>query len=310
MGALQNVFSPNLSWRTMISSFFSAFDQFRTMTPIDVVDILVVAYIIYRVMKLLKDTSAARLAKGILILVLIMLFASFLRLTMISWLLRNALSVGVFAVVVIFQPELRRLLEQIGKGNLSRMLIPDTDPSVVESMIVATVSACADMSRTKTGALIVFERKERLGEIIATGTRVDAAPSAELIKNIFFKNSPLHDGAMIVRAGRVCAAGCVLPLSNNLDLGKDMGTRHRACLGIAENSDAIAIVVSEETGIISMAKNGVLIRHFDRQTLYTRLIDEMIPKEPVVEKSTADTWKDRAKSLMKWVSQKGEDEQQ
>ena len=118
MGALQNVFSPNLSWRTMISSFFSAFDQFRTMTPIDVVDILVVAYIIYRVMKLLKDTSAARLAKGILILVLIMLFASFLHLTMISWLLRNALSVGVFAVVVIFQPELRRLLEQIGKGNL------------------------------------------------------------------------------------------------------------------------------------------------------------------------------------------------
>ena len=175
MGALQNVFSPNLSWRTMISSFFSAFDQFRTMTPIDVVDILVVAYIIYRVMKLLKDTSAARLAKGILILVLIMLFASFLHLTMISWLLRNALSVGVFAVVVIFQPELRRLLEQIGKGNLSRMLIPDTDPDVVESMIVATVSACADMSRTKTGALIVFERKERLGEIIATGTRVDAA---------------------------------------------------------------------------------------------------------------------------------------
>ena len=217
MGALQNVFSPNLSWRTMISSFFSAFDQFRTMTPIDVVDILVVAYIIYRVMKLLKDTSAARLAKGILVLVLIMLFASFLHLTMISWLLRNALSVGVFAVVVIFQPELRRLLEQLGKGNLSRMLIPDTDPNVVESMIVATVSACADMSRTKTGALIVFERKERLGEIIATGTRVDAAPSAELIKNIFFKNSPLHDGAMIVRAGRVCAAGCVLPLSGNQD---------------------------------------------------------------------------------------------
>ena len=220
----------------MISSFFSAFDQFRTMTPIDVVDILVVAYIIYRVMKLLKDTSAARLAKGILILVLIMLFASFLHLTMISWLLRNALSVGVFAVVVIFQPELRRLLEQIGKGNLSRMLIPDTDPDVVESMIVATVSACADMSRTKTGALIVFERKERLGEIIATGTRVDAAPSAELIKNIFFKNSPLHDGAMIVRAGRVCAAGCVLPLSGNQGLSRDLGTRHRAAVGMSETA--------------------------------------------------------------------------
>jgi len=274
MGALQNVFSPNLSWRTMISSFFSAFDQFRTMTPIDVVDILVVAYIIYRVMKLLKDTSAARLAKGILVLVLIMLFASFLHLTMISWLLRNALSVGVFAVVVIFQPELRRLLEQLGKGNLSRMLIPDTDPNVVESMIVATVSACADMSRTKTGALIVFERKERLGEIIATGTRVDAAPSAELIKNIFFKNSPLHDGAMIVRAGRVCAAGCVLPLSGNQGLSRD-----RAAVGMSETADSVLVVVSEETGAISVAIGGMLKRHLSPEILQKMLESELLGDE-------------------------------
>ena len=250
----------------MISSFFSAFDQFRTMTPIDVVDILVVAYIIYRVMKLLKDTSAARLA-------------SFLRLTMISWLLRNALSVGVFAVVVIFQPELRRLLEQIGKGNLSRMLIPDTDPNVVESMIVATVSACADMSRTKTGALIVFERKERLGEIIATGTRVDAAPSAELIKNIFFKNSPLHDGAMIVRAGRVCAAGCVLPLSGNQGLSRDLGTRHRAAVGMSETADSVLVVVSEETGAISVAIGGMLKRHLSPEILQKMLESELLGDE-------------------------------
>ncbi|WP_418974303.1 diadenylate cyclase CdaA [Agathobaculum butyriciproducens] len=249
------------------------------MTPIDVVDILVVAYIIYRVMKLLKDTSAARLAKGILILVLIMLFASFLRLTMISWLLRNALSVGVFAVVVIFQPELRRLLEQIGKGNLSRMLIPDTDPNVVESMIVATVSACADMSRTKTGALIVFERKERLGEIIATGTRVDAAPSAELIKNIFFKNSPLHDGAMIVRAGRVCAAGCVLPLSGNQGLSRDLGTRHRAAVGMSETADSVLVVVSEETGAISVAIGGMLKRHLSPEILQKMLESELLGDE-------------------------------
>ena len=249
------------------------------MTPIDVVDILVVAYIIYRVMKLLKDTSAARLAKGILVLVLIMLFASFLRLTMISWLLRNALSVGVFAVVVIFQPELRRLLEQIGKGNLSRMLIPDTDPNVVESMIVATVSACADMSRTKTGALIVFERKERLGEIIATGTRVDAAPSAELIKNIFFKNSPLHDGAMIVRAGRVCAAGCVLPLSGNQGLSRDLGTRHRAAVGMSETADSVLVVVSEETGAISVAIGGMLKRHLSPEILQKMLESELLGDE-------------------------------
>jgi len=243
------------------------------------VDILVVAYIIYRVMKLLKDTSAARLAKGILILVLIMLFASFLHLTMISWLLRNALSVGVFAVVVIFQPELRRLLEQIGKGNLSRMLIPDTDPDVVESMIVATVSACADMSRTKTGALIVFERKERLGEIIATGTRVDAAPSAELIKNIFFKNSPLHDGAMIVRAGRVCAAGCVLPLSGNQGLSRDLGTRHRAAVGMSETADSVLVVVSEETGAISVAIGGMLKRHLSPEILQKMLESELLGDE-------------------------------
>lgn len=249
------------------------------MTPIDVVDILVVAYIIYRVMKLLKDTSAARLAKGILILVLIMLFASFLHLTMISWLLRNALSVGVFAVVVIFQPELRRLLEQIGKGNLSRMLIPDTDPNVVESMIVATVSACTDMSRTKTGALIVFERKERLGEIIATGTRVDAAPSAELIKNIFFKNSPLHDGAMIVRAGRVCAAGCVLPLSGNQGLSRDLGTRHRAAVGMSETADSVLVVVSEETGAISVAIGGMLKRHLSPEILQKMLESELLGDE-------------------------------
>ena len=249
------------------------------MTPIDVVDILVVAYIIYRVMKLLKDTSAARLAKGILILVLIMLFASFLHLTMISWLLRNALSVGVFAVVVIFQPELRRLLEQIGKGNLSRMLIPDTDPNVVESMIVATVSACADMSKTKTGALIVFERKERLGEIIATGTRVDAAPSAELIKNIFFKNSPLHDGAMIVRAGRVCAAGCVLPLSGNQGLSRDLGTRHRAAVGMSETADSVLVVVSEETGAISVAIGGMLKRHLSPEILQKMLESELLGDE-------------------------------
>ena len=205
--------------------------------------------------------------------------ASFLHLTMISWLLRNALSVGVFAVVVIFQPELRRLLEQIGKGNLSRMLIPDTDPDVVESMIVATVSACADMSRTKTGALIVFERKERLGEIIATGTRVDAAPSAELIKNIFFKNSPLHDGAMIVRAGRVCAAGCVLPLSGNQGLSRDLGTRHRAGIGMSEHSDAVIVIVSEETGGISIAVDGMLKRHLSPEILQKMLESELLGDE-------------------------------
>ena len=265
-----------MNWRTVLDSFFSAFNQFRTISFIDIIDILIVAYIIYRIMKLLKDTSAERLIKGIIILVGIMLLASMLHLTMISWLLQQALNVGLFAIVVVFQPELRRLLEQIGKGNFSRLIVPADAPDEVESMITATVSACADMSRTKTGALIVFERRERLGEIISTGTMVDAAPSAELIKNIFFKNSPLHDGAMIVRAGRVCAAGCVLPLSGNQSLSRDLGTRHRAAVGMSESADSVLVVVSEETGSISVAIGGMLKRHLAPQTLQKLLTNELI----------------------------------
>ena len=248
----------------------------------DIVDILIVAYLIYNVIMLIRKTNSYRLAQGVLlILILIALWLSgVLKLTMFNRILQKTVELGLIALVIIFQPELRRLLEQIGKGNLSRMLIPDTDPDVVESMIVATVSACADMSRTKTGALIVFERKERLGEIIATGTRVDAAPSAELIKNIFFKNSPLHDGAMIVRAGRVCAAGCVLPLSGNQGLSRDLGTRHRAGIGMSENSDAVVVIVSEETGTISVAIGGLLKRHLMPETLEKLLINELVPQEP------------------------------
>lgn len=297
MSTFQTLFSQDigrLNWRTVLDSFFSAFNQFRTISFIDIIDILIVAYIIYRVMKLLKDTSAERLIKGIIILVGIMLLASMLRLTMISWLLQQALNVGLFAIVVVFQPELRRLLEQIGKGNFSRLIVPADAPDEVESMITATVSACADMSRTKTGALIVFERRERLGEIISTGTMVDAAPSAELIKNIFFKNSPLHDGAMIVRAGRVCAAGCVLPLSGNQSLSRDLGTRHRAAVGMSESADSVLVVVSEETGSISVAIGGMLKRHLSPDMLRKLLENELLDSEKQEKSRLAairDMWK-------------------
>ena len=289
MSTFHTLFSQDigrLNWRTVLDSFFSAFNQFRTISFIDILDILIVAYIIYRVMKLLKDTSAERLIKGIIILVGIMLLASMLHLTMISWLLQQALNVGLFAIVVVFQPELRRLLEQIGKGNFSRLIVPADAPDEVESMITATVSACADMSRTKTGALIVFERRERLGEIISTGTMVDAAPSAELIKNIFFKNSPLHDGAMIVRAGRVCAAGCVLPLSGNQSLSRD--------LGMSESADSVLVVVSEETGSISVAIGGMLKRHLSPDMLRKLLENELLDSEKQEKSRLAairDMWK-------------------
>lgn len=297
MSTFQTLFSQDigrLNWRTVLDSFFSAFNQFRTISFIDILDILIVAYIIYRIMKLLKDTSAERLIKGIIILVGIMLLASMLHLTMISWLLQQALNVGLFAIVVVFQPELRRLLEQIGKGNFSRLIVPADAPDEVESMITATVSACADMSRTKTGALIVFERRERLGEIISTGTMVDAAPSAELIKNIFFKNSPLHDGAMIVRAGRVCAAGCVLPLSGNQSLSRDLGTRHRAAVGMSESADSVLVVVSEETGSISVAIGGMLKRHLSPDMLRKLLENELLDSEKQEKSRLAairDMWK-------------------
>ena len=297
MSTFHTLFSQDigrLNWRTVLDSFFSAFNQFRTISFIDILDILIVAYIIYRVMKLLKDTSAERLIKGSIILVGIMLLASMLHLTMISWLLQQALNVGLFAIVVVFQPELRRLLEQIGKGNFSRLIVPADAPDEVESMITATVSACADMSRTKTGALIVFERRERLGEIISTGTMVDAAPSAELIKNIFFKNSPLHDGAMIVRAGRVCAAGCVLPLSGNQSLSRDLGTRHRAAVGMSESADSVLVVVSEETGSISVAIGGMLKRHLSPDMLRKLLENELLDSEKQEKSRLAairDMWK-------------------
>lgn len=297
MSTFQTLFSQDIgrmNWRTVLDLFFSAFNQFRTISFIDIIDILIVAYIIYRIMKLLKDTSAERLIKGIIILVGIMLLASMLHLTMISWLLQQVLNVGLFAIVVVFQPELRRLLEQIGKGNFSRLIVPADAPDEVESMITATVSACADMSRTKTGALIVFERRERLGEIISTGTMVDAAPSAELIKNIFFKNSPLHDGAMIVRAGRVCAAGCVLPLSGNQSLSRDLGTRHRAAVGMSESADSVLVVVSEETGSISVAIGGMLKRHLSPDMLRKLLENELLDSEKQEKSRLAairDMWK-------------------
>ena len=276
----------------------------------DIVDILIVAYLIYNVIMLIRKTNSYRLAQGVLLILIALWLSGVLKLTMFNRILQKTVELGLIALVIIFQPELRRLLERMGSKALPSFGAKPLETLGMDNVISQTIAACTQLSTTKTGALIVLERHTNLSEIVRTGTPVNSAVNLEVLGTIFYEGTPLHDGAAIIENGRIKAAGCVLPLSNNLDLGKDMGTRHRACLGIAENSDAIAIVVSEETGIISMAKNGVLIRHFDRQTLYTRLIDEMIPKEPVVEKSTADTWKDRAKSLMKWVSQKGEDEQQ
>ena len=291
--------------------------NFQTFKLVDLLDILIIAFLIYQLLGFVNRTRAGQLAKGALIVMAVYLVANILNMRTVTWLLNSLLQVGLLTLVVLFQPEIRRALERMGQTDqwayrfFNKNRYNDTSlKGAWRSAIIAICDAAERFSETKTGALIVLERNTNLSEIVRTGTPVNSAVNLEVLGTIFYEGTPLHDGAAIIEDGRIKAAGCVLPLSNNLDLGKDMGTRHRACLGIAENSDAIAIVVSEETGIISMAKNGVLIRHFDRQSLYTRLIDEMIPKESAVEKNTADSWVEQAKKLWNWISQKGEDEQQ
>ena len=284
--------------------------NFQTFKLADLLDIIIIAFLIYQLLGIINRTRAGQLAKGALLVLAVYLVANVLNMRTVTWLLNSLLQVGLLTLVVLFQPEIRRALERMGQtdqwaSKLFNVKGRYNDPSFA---IIAICDAAERFSETKTGALIVLERSTNLSEIVRTGTPVNSAVNLEVLGTIFYEGTPLHDGAAIIENGRIKAAGCVLPLSNNLDLGKDMGTRHRACLGIAENSDAIAIVVSEETGIISMAKNGVLIRHFDRQTLYTRLVDEMIPKETASEK-TDNSWKGRVKRLLSWVNQKEEDEQ-
>ncbi len=248
----------------------------------DVIDMGIMAYVIYRGMKLLKDTSAMRLAKGILIIFVTQIVAENLQLNTVSWILRQVFSFGALFLAIVFQPELRRMLEQLGKGQgqLRKFLTgTEVDIVAIDQCINQTVLACESMSWTRTGVLMVFERQERLSEIINTGTRIDAEPSAELIKNVFFHNSPLHDGALVVREGRLFSAGCVLPLSANQTLSRELGTRHRAAVGMSEVSDAVLVVVSEETGAISVAIGGMLKRHLSPETLRKILVAELTPEE-------------------------------
>ena len=296
-----------MNWSSIIANF-------QTFNLADLLDVLVVTFVIYQILGIVSRTRAGQLARGALVVALIYVIATTSNMRTVTWIMDSLLQVGLLTLVVVFQPEIRRALERMGQTDqwfLKFFRVRHVDPATRgswRSAIIAICDAAERFSETKTGALIVLERRTDLSEIERTGTPVDCEVNPEGRGTIFYEGTPLHDGAAIIEDGRIKAAGCVLPLSNNLDLGKDMGTRHRACLGIAENSDAIAIVVSEETGIISMAKNGVLIRHFDRQTLYTRLVDEMIPKEAAAEKGRGfDTIKGQVLSLMDWRKKEGEE---
>ncbi len=235
-----------------------------SMRITDVIDILIVTYLIYKTIDLFRKTNSKNLAKALIAFLVVLGLSELLNLSMINFVLRKAMEIGLIALVILFQPELRRVLERIGASFSTSGKLAE---SVSESVIKQTVLACSDMSKSKTGALIIFEREMSLSEIIATGTVIDADVNAELLKNLFYDKAPLHDGAVIIRKGRIAAAGCVLPLTKSTNLSKELGMRHRAGLGLSEQSDALVLIVSEETGAISCAIEGMLKRHLDPRTV-------------------------------------------
>ena len=252
-----------------------------TMGIADFIDIIIVAFLIYRTIWFIRKSSFINLAKG-LILVLAALWASeFFGLIMINYILRKAVELGMIALVILFQPELRRLLERMGSTLNTNIGASGTE---LTRAISEVAQACGDMAATNTGALLVFERNVSLAPIIGTGSVVNADASAELIKNLFFKNAPLHDGAVILRDGRIEAAGCILPLSKRQNISKDYGTRHRAGFGVCEESDAIAVIVSEERGDICVAIHDEIKRHVSTGELATILTKELIHEEKKDEK--------------------------
>lgn len=231
-----------------------------SITILDVIDIAVVAYFLYRVYLMLKNTHAATLFKGLMVLALFMIICRWMNLHVISWLLEKSMTIIMVALPVVFQPELRRALEQIGRGRLFHKR-SELDEQELEDMLDNVADAARVMGKNKVGALIVFERNSGLAERIETGVAIDGLVSSGLLQNIFVKDTPLHDGAVIVRGNRIMAACCLLPLTENRNLSQELGTRHRAAIGLSEQSDAVIVVVSEETGTISVARNGEIMRY-------------------------------------------------
>jgi diadenylate cyclase len=270
---------------TFKEAFSLAFNYISNIGISDVLDILIVAFLVYKLTELVRKTSTSRVARGLIVLLLFTWLSGELSLNVIHFILLRTVEMGLLALVILFQPELRRILEKVGTsripffGRESHLLITD-------NAITQIVLACADLSRTKTGALIIFERDNRLDDQIRTGTVIDAAATAELLKNIFYPKAPLHDGAVIIRDGRIKAAGCVLPLSHNANLSRDLGMRHRAGIGMSEYSDAVVVIVSEETGSISVAVDGMLKRHLATDTFEKLLRNELLSETEKDEKKS------------------------
>ena len=258
-------------------------DLARHFTLKDALDVAIVTLLLYSAIKLVRETRAGQLIKGIILLVVLFLISSQFDLLMLNAILRAFLSSGIVIVVILFQPEIRKAPEQVGHSKVAKSLasavgVKDKEEgkAATRKAIEGVVDATQILQQLRMGALIVFERQTKLGEIVSTGTVVEAAPSAQLIANIFFNKAPLHDGGMIIREGQVYAAGCILPLTSNENVSAELGTRHRAALGMSENSDAVVVVVSEETGQISIAMAGKLTRNYNRVTLREVLERELI----------------------------------
>ncbi len=263
----------------MLATLQSIFSGFGIK---DAIDIAIVAVLIYIILEFIRETRAEQLVKGIVVLGVITLLSGVFEFYTLSWIMRGAMTLGAVALVVIFQPELRRGLEYIGRNRLLGLKFGDLDKQQAKHLISEFTRAIDYFSATKTGALIVIERQTRLTDIVETGTKIDAEISAEMLGNIFYKGAPLHDGALIVRDNRLYAAGCVLPLTENKRLDKDMGTRHRAGIGITEKSDALVLIVSEETGGISMALDGKIERFLSIKTVEKALMNIYLEAETPV----------------------------
>ena len=254
-------------------------DIIKKISFADIIDIACVSVLLYYLFKFIRERRAGKLALGVVLLFIIQFVSRLADMYVMQYIMQNIFQVGIITLVILFQPEIRSVLEKVGaqplKG-LKGISGESKDSSSMQTMIDEVVSAVGDFSKDKTGALIVFERTTKLGDIVPSGTVIDAAPTAFLLKNIFFNKAPLHDGALIIRNARLYAGGCVLPVSNNPDIIKDLGTRHRAGIGVSENSDAVVVIVSEETGMISTAVEGNLERGYTRATLTEFLRAELM----------------------------------
>lgn len=267
---------------------------FKFMRIQDILDILIVAYVIYHGIRLMRETRAVQLIKGIVILLVVLQLSVWLNLHMINYILKNAMQVGVLALIIVFQPELRRALEQMGRSqkiNKVFNLDDNTEVTFYQNIVDQICTASENLSQTHTGALMVLERQTKIGDIIRTGVSIDSNLSAELLVNIFVPNTPLHDGAVVIRGDRIIAAACFLPLTQNADLALELGTRHRAALGITENSDALVVVVSEETGKISLAMEGSLTRNLTVDSLQKALMKFLSPEDKPGPRRKLFAWK-------------------